>query len=92
MAKGMVEKLVKKIHDDVGLECYPSTFYRTRAGKHQKAAGAFVWIIETKEHGYIGSIYPASECIKKEYKLALIDNCTQTPEIITEKTNVIKEK
>lgn len=92
MAKEMVKKLVKKIYDDVGLECYPSTFHRTRAGKHQKSAGAFVWIIEAKGYGYIGSIYPASECIKKEYKLALIDSGDRNPEIITEKTNVIKEK
>lgn len=84
----MIEKLVKKIHDEVGLECYTSTFHRTRAGRHQKSAGAFSWTIEAEGHGYIGSIYPVSECIKKEYKLVLIDEDNlDYPEIITEKTN-----
>ena len=65
----LAERLSQKIRRELGLECIPETFQRTYAGKNQKAQGAFVWVIQDDRGHQIGSIYPASDCIKKNVYL-----------------------
>ena len=68
----LAERLANKIREETGREVSPLTFSRTYAGRNMKAAGAFVWMVQDINgiHWY-GSMYPASECVKKKYKLVL---------------------
>ena len=69
--------LAAKIKEEIGVECDPSTFQRTYAGRNQKAAGAFVWVMvpEGKPDSLpenmwlIGSAEPASRLVKEKYHL-----------------------
>ena len=75
--RSIPRRLAEKILQDIGIECDPSTFRRTYAGRNQKAAGAFVWVMLLKERPentpadmwLIGSIEPATKLVKKKYKL-----------------------
>lgn len=66
-----VLRLVKKIKEDIGIECDPYTFRRTYAGCWQKSSGAFVWIICANDVTslFIGSADTMTECIRKNRKL-----------------------
>lgn len=70
------ENLARKIESDTGIICNPDTFARTYAGRNQKANGAIVWEMVSKNGArIIGSSWPATECVKKKYVLqyAVID-------------------
>lgn len=66
-----VLRLVRKIKQDIGIECDPYTFRRTYAGYWQKSSGAFVWIICANDVTslFIGSADTMTECIRKNRKL-----------------------
>lgn len=71
-ANRLAEKLSAKIEQELGIQCNPETFRRTYAGRHQKAAGAWVWLMSEKDGIHdVGSCWPASECVKKKYSLSL---------------------
>ena len=68
----LAEKLANKLREEEKICCNPDTFTRTYAGRNQRASGAFVWMMQdVNEIHWYGSIYPASECVKKKYKLVL---------------------
>ena len=84
------ERLAKKIERDTGIACCPDTFRITYAGYWQKSVGAWVWAMRIKDlPEELGSIYPASECVKSKYKLVLSYNPLEIfPELIeSEATN-----
>ena len=70
-----IKKLCEKIERDCGIKCDPHTFRRTYAGCQMKSElSAMSWLMkEETEHGHaiieVGSMTPASELIKKRYKL-----------------------
>ena len=66
-----VLRLVRKIKQDIGIECDPYTFRRTYAGYWQKSNGAFVWIICANDVTslFIGSADTLTECIRKNRRL-----------------------
>jgi len=63
------ERLAKKIERELHIQCDPATFRRTYAGRNQKAAGAFLWEMNGVHGGTLGSISPASECVKSTVRL-----------------------
>ena len=66
-----IHRLVKKIYEDTGIICDPTTFRRTYAKNPALQAGALsgTMRIQNSTINIIGSQWPASECIKKKYKL-----------------------
>ena len=78
-----VSCLCEKIRQELNIEVDANTFGRTYAGRNQKAAGAFIWTIDSKYNTY-GSCYPLSECIKNKNKLVLL---VDGREIIPEEKN-----
>lgn len=71
----IAERLSNKIKQDIGIYCIPCTFKRTYAGYWQKREGAFVWEMNVKGLPYeIGSTQPASELVKRGYKLEMKGN------------------
>ena len=66
----LIDRLCVKIKDELGIECDPTTFKRTRAGYWQRASGAWSWFIQTKNSRIdIGSSEPVTECVKKKWEL-----------------------
>lgn len=43
--------------------------YRTRAGRHQKSAGAFLWFMDLEPCGMVGSIHRVAEILKDKDRL-----------------------
>lgn len=71
----LADKLAKKIERELGLTCDPATFRRTYAGYWQKSNGAWLWTMRVMNGAYeIGSSNPASECIKKKYRLVMLES------------------
>ena len=65
-------RLANKIESELGIQCDPTTFRGTYAGRNQKASGAWVWIMsEQNDIRDVGSCWPATECVKKNVKLSL---------------------
>lgn len=67
----LIERLCKKIKDELGYECEPSTFKRTYAGYWQRSEGAWSWFIRTKNKIELGCAEPVKECVKRKYILTL---------------------
>lgn len=70
-------RLKKRIRDEIGYDI--ADIQRTYAGQNLKSAGAFVWfgwVVINGERTYkrIGSSWPASELIKKKYRLVIDDS------------------
>ena len=66
----LAERLAKKIERDTGIACDPNTFARIYAGHNQREEGGWCWTMRLAESLFeIGSSDPASECVKKKYKL-----------------------
>lgn len=72
MSKPLGPILAGRLRDENGFELdKPNEDYRierTRAGRHQRAQGAWSWCLVDNEgrdavHGGLGSQYPASECV-----------------------------
>jgi hypothetical protein len=71
------DRLKKRILDEFGYGIVD--IQRTYAGRNLKAAGAFTWfgwveINGERTHKRIGSSWPASELIKKKYRLVIDDS------------------
>ena len=78
-------RLAKKIEDELGIKCDPSTFRRTYAGYWQKASGAWVWAIRVSGTSFeIGSGDTATMCVDKKYKLYLVEDRFGGQEITAE--------
>lgn len=72
MASKQVIALAKRISDELGLDADPDTFTRTYAGRNQRAAGAYSWIMFCKTRvAMIGSSEPVQKCIVKRNRLKL---------------------
>ncbi len=70
--KSSVERLVKKIEEELGIVCDPETFCRTRAGYWQKRQGAFSWeMYLLNSNVKVGSCDTVSECVKRKYRLTI---------------------
>lgn len=67
----LAERLAKKIHEQLRIDCDTETFVRTYAGRNQKAAGAPLWLMRPKNNSIamIGSTLPASYLVKKDVSL-----------------------
>lgn len=65
----LIERLCKKIKDEVGCDCDPASFRRTYAGYWQRSNGAWSWFMLTKGGWDIGSSEPATKCVQKKYKI-----------------------
>ena len=84
--KTVFNQLKERIKKEFGYDI--AKIQRTYAGRNLKSAGAFVWfgwvvINGEQTHKRIGSSWPASELIKKKYKL-VIDSSWGDLEIIPE--------
>lgn len=64
----LIERLCKKLKDECGIDCDPSTFQRIYAGRHQKSAGAGSWCLG--ELGTIIGMEPATECVRSDRYLS----------------------
>ncbi len=65
-----VERLCKKIERDCGIKCKPHTFRRTFAGSMMKSWLGYVsWTMDDDKGREVQSTEPASELLKKKYKL-----------------------
>ena len=72
------DRLRKRLMAEFGYDV--DDIQRTYAGRNQRAAGAFVWFGWPVENGKrcthkrIGSSWPASELVKKKYRLVIDDS------------------
>lgn len=83
----LILRLCKKIKDEIGWDCDPTTFRRTRAGYWQRSMGAWSWYIQTRNsHIDVGSSDTVTECVKDTNKLVRSGN-----EIYTENKTIIGE-
>lgn len=77
-----IKQLIKRIHNDLGIECDPETFHRTYRGYWAKRASEWSWDMQTADHKYnIGSIYTATEILKSKNKLVIFSEWGSTIEI-----------
>ena len=84
MSSKLVLRLVKKIEKDLGIQCNPDSFVRTRVGCNMKEAGAFVWTLRDCNGVKLGSCDTVTECVRSDRKLELVRN-TGDNEITAEK-------
>lgn len=69
----LARKLQELIREEWGIEVVPK-INRTYAGRWQKAEGAWVWFMFTKEGRVIGSQWPATEVAsanRREYSVQM---------------------
>lgn len=80
------KRLQQKIERETGFKVKENSFRRTYAGKHQKAAGCFLWwfILECPSGAWIGSCFTATECLRKDRQLIVEQNITGEYEIYPE--------
>jgi len=69
MAQGFyTKKLLKRLREELGLDIPEDTvIHRTRAGRHQLAAGGWCWWISLRTGATIGSFYTVKELAKSPY-------------------------
>ena len=71
----LIERLVKKIECDLGIQCDPQTFVSIRPKPSYKLAGAWSWEMRiaspepVKGIVRVGSSWTAMECARKNVKL-----------------------
>ena len=72
----MFERLKQRIKQDLGLEL--NKFRRTRAGKHQKGSGAFVWTATDLKRNHIyGSSETATTLVKRKETLGIVEELSR---------------
>lgn len=72
MASKNVEIVAARLKAEFDAEVDPATFQRTRAGKHQRAAGAWLWFFIGADRTFmVGGCQPLSEYAVKKNKLDL---------------------
>lgn len=80
MASGNVLKLALRLEEEFNIKVDTESFCNTRAGKHQRNAGAFTWIIHIKEidgkkvSAILGGFEPLSLHIMKKIKIHVQKN------------------
>lgn len=80
MASRNVLKLALRLEEEFNIKVDVESFYNTRVGKHQRSAGAFTWIINTKEidgkkvRATLGGFEPLSLHIVKKTKIDIQKN------------------
>ena len=67
----LIERLAKKIKEDLGVDVDPKPFISIRPKKWDKLMGTWSWSMQTRtsELRHVGSIYTATECASKKVKL-----------------------
>ena len=67
----LIERLAKKIKDDLDIEVDPEAFISIRPRKWYKLMGALSWSMKVRGSvcRYVGSIYTATECTRKNIRL-----------------------
>jgi len=73
MASENVMKLAQRLKDEFDINVNPNSYYTTRAGKHQRAAGAYLWVfpVEHPGIGFVGGCEPLSRYLPKRNKLEI---------------------
>ena len=77
----LIERLVKKIECDLGIQCDPQTFVSIRPKPSYKLAGAWSWEMRialpdpVKGIVRVGSSWTATECARKNVKLFAAESC-----------------
>lgn len=70
MASKQVVALANRIYKEFGINADPEKFYRTYAGKWQKDAGAYSWIMYlATDTGIVGGCEPVRKYIVKKNRL-----------------------
>ena len=71
----IVERLAKKIKEDLDVEVDPETFISIRPRKWHKRMGAWSWSMKVRNTNVcqVGSIYTATECTRRDVKLFRAD-------------------
>lgn len=72
----LIERLAKKITEDLGVEVDPDSFISIRPRKWDKLMGAWSWSMQLRGACpyRVGSIYTATECTRKNIKLFRVDD------------------
>lgn len=70
-----IDRLAKKIKEDLGIEVDPNTFISIRPKPCYKLMGTWSWEMSVigSEFLKVGSIYTATECVRKNVKLYRVD-------------------
>jgi len=73
MASDNVLKLTKRLLDEFNIIVNPNSYYTTRASKHQRAGGSYLWIfsLEHPRSGFVGGCEPMSKYLPKRNKLEI---------------------
>lgn len=64
-----VIKLANRLKEEFGIDVNPKTFRRTYAGRHQRGAGAFLWLFPLNLVGEVGGCEPMLKYIVKRNRL-----------------------
>ncbi len=66
------KKLARILREEFGLDVNADDFQRLYPSQDQREGGAFVWcFVNPKKSGLIGSVFPASEFVKKNVRISL---------------------
>lgn len=72
MASKNVMKLVARLKSEFGIDVNPENYYTTRAGKHMRAAGAYLWVLWCdKPVAWVGGCEPMRKYLVKRNRLCL---------------------
>lgn len=71
----LIERLAKKIKNDLNIDVDPETFISIRPKKWYKLMGTWSWSMNVRSSDirHVGSIYTATECTRKNVKLFRVD-------------------
>lgn len=66
MSSRLLSRLVRRLREEHDLDLEDDlSMFRTRAGRHQRAAGAWAWfVLDSKNREVLASQYPISELVK----------------------------
>ena len=71
----LIKRLCKKIKEQLGIECDPTTFRRLRPGYWQRSSGAWSWSMRTLNGIFeFGSCDPVTMCVRRDHKLEWLDS------------------
>lgn len=72
MASKNVMKLAARLKSEFEIDVNPESYYTTRAGKHMRAAGAYLWVFWCdKPVAWVGGCEPMRKYLVKRNHLCL---------------------
>lgn len=75
----LIERLAKKIEKELGIKVDPESFSSIRPSHSYKLAGAWSWEMKVvgpskkRRNQVIGSMWTATECVRKNVKLSIAE-------------------